>query len=202
MDGFNSPPKEKKKRDYKKEYKRRRNPNAEIPKKVIDETGREILVYEGSQLVKDAKTGHIINSPNTTKITSSERAREVGNIRHERIRAMTRKEILKRTQQTNPEVKTEDEAFAFGAGETWQKAVLEGKYPRDRIEAVEKLGRLADFIPGMAAGREQTPANGLNIWANFDAESLLALADAFEKKAEEREAGIIDAKVIPENEHE
>jgi hypothetical protein len=121
----------------------------EIPRTEMDTTGREILVYDDSGLVKDKKTGAIKNPPVRSRINSN-RGREMATARHEATRQKVRNEILKRTKAANPDadIQTADDAFAFGAGETWEKSVLADKaYPRDRISAIEMISKLGDFQP-------------------------------------------------------
>jgi hypothetical protein len=159
----------------------------EPPKKVIDETGREILLYKNG-MKKEASTGHIINPPNRAKF-NSEQGRELANERHEKVRHLTRREILRRTKEAHPGIEmTEEEAYAIGAGQVWEDSVLKGKYPRDKISALEALGKLSGFTPRQGQPQVGLPANdnGINIFASFSGDDLLGLASALKEVHEEK----------------
>jgi hypothetical protein len=160
------------------------------PKREKDETGREILVYDNG-LIKEASTGHIIKPPNNG-ITSSERGRELTNIRHEKVRAKTRSEILRLTKAANlpdmPPIENADDAYSLGVALTWAASVLNPEaYPRDKIDALEVIGKIADFLP-REKQQVTLPTDGLNIFANISADALLQIAERVEENARNRES--------------
>ncbi len=176
------------KKPRKSYYKHKENPDA---KKIIDETGRELLVYEKTGLVKDAKTGHVLNQPKgLNNIQTSERGRALANERHERVRVKARDEILRVTKENRqpgePEIITHDDAYVVGVGRAWKKVILgEKSYPRDILDGLEKLGKIADFLPRERQPGE-LPENGFNFFGNISAEDLLTLAEGFRKINQEK----------------
>ncbi len=153
----------------------------EKPKREKDATGREILVHS-SGMIQDAATGHILRGPKETPINSTT-ARGLNSKRYENVRAKTRKEILRLTQEALPDAKieNEDDAYSAGAALVWKKSVLNPKaYPRDQINALETVGKIAGFVP-KANEVEPTP-EGIQLMANISTETFLAIAEALEAK--------------------
>jgi hypothetical protein len=158
------------------------------PRREKDESGKEILIYK-SGMTKDASTGHIITPPVTSRIKSGEQGRELANVRHENVRAKARREIMRQTKAANlpdmPPIETEEDAYVAGIGLTWKKSVLNPEaYPRDVINALEMVGKLADFTQRERAPIE-LPKDGINIFANLSPEELLGLADGLNKLVKE-----------------
>lgn len=163
------------------------------PKKDIDENGRSILKYD-SGLIRDVATGHIIHPPESAIIRTSERGAELGHIRHEKVKEKVRGEILKVSNESRPPSEPEfpdaDSAYAFGVGQTWNDSVLNpDSYPRDKIDALEVIGKLADLIPNNKQPvAEIAPSpTGLNLFGNMSIESLVELAEALQKSRQEEE---------------
>lgn len=117
------------------------------PERTTDENGREILKYP-SGMVRDAKTGKII-----TNVLTPERAREIAVNGWQVVREKTREEILRTTNEKlkaggKPSVTDGAEAYSVGVGKVWERTVLNDKaYPRDQIDALTTIGKIADFVP-------------------------------------------------------
>lgn len=102
--------------------------------------------------VYDLDRGRIVSNPGggTTAITP-ERSRELKRMRAEKTAALLRKRITEATAKISAlEIKSTAEAVAEAGGMLWEEIVLaepgtKGVYPRDRVEAFEKLAEMAEM---------------------------------------------------------
>lgn len=113
----------------------------------IERNGRVIAVYDNG-LERDIESGKIITPPKTGQIT-----RENANLYHrkrqEKAAAALRSRILESTRKRSTlPLNSSAEAIAEAGAYIWDEVVLgEDVYPRDRLEAWEKLGKYAGILP-------------------------------------------------------
>lgn len=125
-------------------------------KEVIERDGREIAIYD-SGLELDKETGKIVKPAPHTVLTP-ERATLLHRQRQQKAARLLREAIVTETMD-KLDVPQHGAAASVAAagGILWREIVLsEQAYPRDRLEAWEKLGKYADVLPAdMRRGDDQ-----------------------------------------------
>jgi hypothetical protein len=160
-----------------------------MPTMTTDKDGREVLVYPGG-MVKDAKTGHLIQPDTRNKITVvtspllKQRRKELNQQAAEEgvIQALKENKNFR-------EVSTGADATRVIA-KVITRIVLSGKHDRDRIDAAEKAIRMADLLP-----RDNVIENQTNI-LNVDPETARAIVQLVQQLAEP-EAITAEVKELP-----
>ena len=111
------------------------------------EDGHVIAVYE-SGLERDTVDGRIVK-PAKSAIITAETSKELHRKRQEKAAAKLRERILASTQRrSDVKLSGSAEAVAEAGGYIWDEVVLgEDVYPRDRLEAWEKLSKYAGVLP-------------------------------------------------------
>jgi len=127
----------------------------------IERDGRKIAVYDNG-LERDEATGRIVK-PAPSALITSETANLLHRKRQEKAAAALRKRILESTQKRSTvPLNGSADAVAEAGGFIWDEIVLgEDVYPRDRLEAWEKIAKYAQVLPSdMRKGADDT-ANAL-----------------------------------------
>lgn len=114
---------------------------------VIERDGRKIAIYDNG-MERDAETGRIVK-PAPSSLLTSETASLLQRKRQEKAAAALRKRILEATQKRSTvTLSGSAEAVAEAGGFIWDEVVMgEDVYPRDRLDAWEKLSKYAGVLP-------------------------------------------------------
>lgn len=111
--------------------------------------------------VYDLDKGRIVNSKNVTTKITPERAISLSRARQEKAAKALRLRITEATNKVSTvSHNSSASAIADVGGILWEEIVLNpDAYPRDRMDAFEKLGKMAQLIPD---GKEKSedPAQG------------------------------------------
>ena len=113
----------------------------------IERDGRTIAIYDNG-LERDVESGRIVK-PAPGALITSENARVIQRKRQEKAAAKLRARILASTQRrSDVKLSGSADAVAEAGGYIWDEVVLgEDVYPRDRLEAWEKLSKYAGVLP-------------------------------------------------------
>ena len=113
---------------------------------IHEETGHKIAVYE-SGTERDTVTGRLIRGASKGMITS-ENYTSFHLARKEKTQSLLRDAILKVSEgKLKVPLASTADAVAIAGGMLWSDIVLDNTvYPRDRIDAFTKLGKLADIL--------------------------------------------------------
>lgn len=136
-------------------------------------------------MVRDAR-GRIITPPTTNRITAKN-ANEFHRARREKTAALLRQAIVSETGDLL-KVPTSGSAAAVAAagGILWREIVLSpDAYPRDRMEAWEKLGRHAGILADPRAPGDEAPLQQAAEFTSSLADLVKALRDTIQPKLHE-----------------
>jgi hypothetical protein len=141
-----------------------------IPVKTIDLEGREVLVYPNG-MVKDAKTGFYIQPATENKITPQTSALYKQR-RKERNQQAAEEGIIEALKENKKfsQIATGADATRIIA-KVITRIALNGKHDRDRIDAADKVVKMADLLP-----RDNSIENQTNI-LNVDPETAKAILE-------------------------
>jgi hypothetical protein len=154
--------------------------------------GDTINVYE-SGAHYNATRGHLVKAPPSAVITS-DRARELHKIRAAKTARLLREKIVAATGKISDlPIRTASEAVAEVGGILWEEIVLNpDAYPRDRMEAFDKLTERAEMSNQSKRQNDEknnTPAD----FMNAAAELLREMRQAIQPRE------VIDGKVTGDN---
>ena len=154
----------------------------------VERDGRKIAVYDNG-MEKDAVTGRIVKAPPHAKITK-ENAHALQRKRQEKAARLLREAIVTETMD-KLDVPRHGSAAAVAAagGILWREIVLDANsYPRDRLDAWEKLGKYADVLQSAKDPGDSVPVAGA-------AEAITALSDLVTTIKAMLQPEVIDGKV-------
>jgi hypothetical protein len=154
----------------------RNNPDY-VPVRTTDREGREVLVYPDG-FTKDAKTGFYIQPAKQNKITS-ETSALYRQHRKERNQQAAEEGIIEALNENKKfsQIKGGAEAMKIIA-KVITRIALNGKHDRDRIDAADKVVKMADLLP-----RDNFIENQTNI-LNVDPETAKAILQMVQQLAE------------------
>ena len=161
-----------------------------MPVRTKDREGREVYVYP-DQSIKDAKTGHWIMPAKLNKITA-ENTQLYKQRRKEKNQAAAEEGIiqaLKENKKFNGAVTGADAVRIIAKVIT--RIALTGKHDRDRIDAAEKVIKMADLLP-----RENVIENQTNI-LNVDPETARSIVSLVQQLAGGGEVINAEYKELP-----
>jgi hypothetical protein len=167
----------------------------------VEKDGRLVHVYDNG-LELDAESGHIVKPAPGTLLTP-ERARAARRKRQEKTARLTRRALVDVHNSIMPHpVKTSAEAFAAALAMIHEQVTLNSEaYPRDRLEALEKIGKWSELIPSdKKQAEEDSAAAGLlhgaaaGAGAEFARFVLKVLSDV--QKVQSGESVVIEGKTV------
>jgi hypothetical protein len=165
----------------------------------VEREGKLVYIYDNG-MERDAASGQIIKppagkpfTPETAKLARRKRQEKTARLMRQRIRE-THNAIMPHPVQTSAE------AFAESAAMIYEQVVVNSEaYPRDRLEAWEKIGKYAGLLPADAKERAEdiTIAIQNNLTAGGNGEHARILArvwrDVMKVQQEER---IVEGKLV------
>lgn len=115
--------------------------------RIEERDGKSIVVYDNG-MERDKASGRIVKAPTNAPITK-ENAIAYQRKRQEKAAAALRARILESTQKRSTvPLRGSADAVAEAGAYIWDEVVLgEDVYPRDRLEAWEKLSKYAGVLP-------------------------------------------------------
>ena len=153
--------------------------------RVEERDGREIAIYEsGAEYDRTAK--RLIKAPKQTQITP-ENATFYSRRRKEKAAALLRQRIIETHNGIMPtSVGSSSAAFAESGAMLYEQIVANSEaYPRDRMDAWEKLGKYADVLPSDLRNQATEQAAAITAAAvNVGAAQILAQLWADVRKAQ------------------
>ncbi len=133
--------------------------------------------------VYDLDKGRIVSNPGggTSAITPA-RSRELREIRAAKVARLTREKITAATAKISDlPIKSSAAAVAEVAGILWEEIVLNAEaYPRDRMEAFEKLTERAEMTTNLK--RQDVEKNNVEAFAGAAAELMRAMRDMIQPR--------------------
>ncbi len=123
----------------------------------VERDGRKIAIYD-TGMERDIEAGRIIK-PQSHTIITPQKATEFHRLRKEKTARLLRQAIVSETGDLL-QVPTRGAAASVAAagGILWREIVLNDQaYPRDRMEAWEKLGRHAGILADPREPADNTP---------------------------------------------
>lgn len=161
-----------------------------------DRGDRTVHVYENG-LERDAKTGHIVKPAKSDQITS-ESAHLLLRKRQEKTAALLRQRIMETHNGIMPSpVKSSAAAFAESGAMLYEQIVANSEaYPRDRMDAWEKLGKYADVLPADLKRGSDDVSNGINAAAAaLNAQAAAALERIWRDIGQQQRGDVVDGTV-------
>lgn len=157
----------------------------------VERDGRTIAVYDNG-MERDVNKGHLLRPPTAALITK-ENANAYHRARQEKTAALLRKRITEATNKVSTlQHAGSASAVADTGGILWEEIVLNpDAYHRDRLEAFEKLGKMAQIIPDARQAGEE-PAQGAADVLN----AATALLTAMKELLHAQPNGATDAQVL------
>ena len=148
----------------------------------VERDGRIVKVYDNG-MERDER-GRIIKPSPATMINSTEKANELHRKRREKTARLLREAIVSETGDLL-QVKTSGSAAAVAAagGILWREIVLNpDAYPRDRLDAWQKLGQHADILgDGSEKAQEAGAGDAANV-LTAATELLKAMQSALQQR--------------------
>lgn len=159
----------------------------------IERDGRKIAVYDNG-LERDMESGRIVKPASNTLITAKS-ATELHRRRQEKAAAALRARILASAQKRSDiKLSGSAEAIAEAGGFIWDEVVLgEEVYPRDRLEAWEKLGKYAGVLPADVKRQDSDTAQATQAVSEL-ASIMRDLLDA--ARAAEERSRAVDGDIV------
>jgi hypothetical protein len=167
----------------------------------IERDGRLVNIYDNGA-EQDATTGRFIKpargvafTPETAKLARRKRQEKFARLLRQRIRE-THNAVMPHPVQTSAE------AFAEAAAMLHEQVVLNSEaYPRDRLEALDKIGKYAEVVPAdrkeQEADEAAARAAALNAAAaGMTAETAALLVRILNDVQKVKRGEAIDGKVI------
>ena len=157
---------------------------------------RLVHVYENG-LERDARTGHIVKPAKSDQITS-ESAHLLLRKRQEKAAALLRQRITEVHNGIMPSpVKSSAAAFAESGAMLYEQIVANSEaYPRDRMEAWEKLGKYAEVLtPDLKRGSDDV-SNAINATAAaLNAQAAASLERIWRDIEQKQRGEVVDGTV-------
>lgn len=140
-----------------------------------ERNGETIAIYE-SGAEYNTVTNRLVKAPPRAAITP-ENSNEYKRKRQEKAAAALRARIVASTQKrSDVKLTGAADAVAEAGGYIWDEVVLgEDVYPRDRLEAWEKLSKYAQVLPSDIKAQAQDPAQALAAAAGVGAAMALQI---------------------------
>lgn len=168
---------------------------AKVIRTYKDDAGHEIAVYEsGAEYDTVAKR---LVKPATATVLTSERATSLIRQRREKAAAALRSAIVTETMdKLDVPHRSSVAAVAAAGGILWREIVLAdpetpGVYPRDRLEAWEKLGKYAEVLPTDKRQADEPTMQNVTEYT----QALTALVQALAEAHKPKPADVIEGDV-------
>ena len=167
-----------------------KNPD-NMPHRTTDKEGREVLVYPNG-MVKDAKTGHYIFPSRGGGITKDNWPEYLQ--RKKELHQQAAEEGIIQALQENKKfnlVQTSADAIRIIA-KLMTRIALNSPHDRDKLDAMEKVVKMADMLP-----RENAVENTTNI-LNVDPQTAKMIVSLVQQLAGNTiDAAVVDVKELP-----
>lgn len=161
----------------------------------VERDGVQIRVYDNG-MEQRVDNGRMIKAPDSAVIRTTEKSHELQRKRREKTQALLRVRITEAHNRKMQPVRTSAGAFADSGALLYEEVVLNADaYPRDRIEAWEKLGKYADVLPAdIRGGGGAEPTATAQAAAIGAASALKFIQDVIAAKATIQSADVIDIR--------